>query len=507
MFSPRRTGARKRSHGRLKASPPMRTQIDKVYEPQRFEPHGPSGGSTTESSAPARKTPAVPSRSSSRRRTSPARSTWATCSNHTEIDVVVRWQRMLGDNTLWLPGTDHAGIATQMVVERQLAEEGINAPRPRPRGVRGARLGVEGAIRRHHQEADDPPRRQLRLDARALHPGRRPLARRPRSLRAPLRRGLIYRGEYMVNWCPRCQTALSDLEVDARGNAGQPLAHRLSGERHATASWSSPPRGPRRCSATPRSPSIPRTSATSTCTARPCMLPLMDREIPIILDDLADPEVRHRRGEGHARARSERLRSRQAPQPAADQGHRRDGKMTAAAGPYAGLDRFEARKRVVADLEAHGLLVKIEDYTLSARHAASAARPSVEPLVSTQWFVKTKPLAEPAIARRGRRPHPASFPSNWSKTYFDWMYNIRDWCISRQLWWGHRIPAWHCERMRRDHRGARRRRRRARTAARTTSSRTPMCSTPGSAPGSGRSRRSAGPTRPRTWRRSTRRRC
>ena len=117
--------------------------------------------------------------------------------------------------------------------------------------------------------------------------------------------------------------------------------------------------------------------------------------------------------------------------------------MTAEAGPYAGLDRFEARKRVVADLEAHGLIEKIEDYTAERRQAASAARPWSSRCVSTQWFVKMKPLAEPAIEAVETGASNSS-PANWSKTYFEWMYNIRDWCISRQLWWGHRIPAWHC---------------------------------------------------------------
>ena len=161
---------------------------------------------------------------------------------------------------------------------------------------------------------------------------------------------------------------------------------------------------------------------------------------------------------------------------------------------------------MVADLEELGLLVKIEDHRAAARHAASAARPPVEPLVSTQWFVKTKPLAETAIrvVEDGRIQ---LVPENWTKTYYEWMYNIRDWCISRQLWWGHRIPAWHCQRCgemtvaREDPTDV------PALRLRRTSSRIPTCSTPGSAPGCGRSRRSAGPIRPTISRRSIRPRC
>ena len=171
--------------------------------------------------------------------------------------------------------------------------------------------------------------------------------------------------------------------------------------------------------------------------------------------------------------------------------------MTAAAGAYAGLDRFEARKQVVADLEERGALVKIEDYALSLGKCQRCKTP-VEPLVSTQWFVKTKPLAEKAIeaVETGRIEF---VPANWTKTYFEWMYNIRDWCISRQLWWGHRIPAWHCGEcheivVAREDAGHVPALRLGRTW-----SRIPTCSTPGSAPACGRFPRSAGPTRPRTW--------
>ena len=169
--------------------------------------------------------------------------------------------------------------------------------------------------------------------------------------------------------------------------------------------------------------------------------------------------------------------------------------MTAAGGPYAGLDRFEARKRVVADLEALGLLEKIEDYTLSLGNC-ERCKTVVEPLVSTQWFVR--PSRSPKKPSRRSRPERIEFiPENWIKTYNEWMYNIRDWCISRQLWWGHRIPAWYCDAC-----GeiivAREAPASCPRADRRSSCRIPTCSTPGSAPASGPSPRSAGPTKPTT---------
>ena len=223
----------------------------------------------------------------------------------------------------------------------------------------------------------------------------------------------------------------------------------------------------------------------------------MDREIPIILDELADPKF----GTGVVKVT-----------PAHDPNDFEAGKrhnlpkikvidenghMTAAAGAYAGLDRFEARKQVVADLEKLGLIEKIEDYALSVGKC-QRCKTVVEPLISTQWFVKIKPLAEPAIAAV-ESGSIVFIPENWTKTYYEWMYNIRDWCISRQLWWGHRIPAWHCQELPGDHRGARGARK-MRVRRPRASSRIRTCSIPGSARRCGRSRRWAGRTRPRTLR-------
>jgi valyl-tRNA synthetase len=421
-------------------------QIDAIYEPGRFEPHwaqwwidrgvfragfrgGASGGAKTFSLV-------IP----------PPNVTGSLhighMLEHTEIDVTIRWHRMLGENTLWLPGTDHAGIATQMVVERSLAEQGI----------RRQDLGREKFEQRvwewKAQYGDTIKRQMIRLGASCdwsrerftLDPG---LSAAVREVFVRLyEKGLIYRGEYMVNWCPRCQTAISDLEVshaDVQGHLWH-IRYPVNGMTNRFL-----------VVATTR----PETMLGDTAVAvnakderyfdlhgETVQLPLMDREIPIILDDLADPAF----GSGAVKVT-----------PAHDPndfeaGRRHNlpkiqviderGFMTPEAGPYKGEDRMDARRHVVADLETRGLIAKIEDYPMSIGKCARC-QTVVEPLVSTQWFVRTKPLAEKAIdvVESGRIQF---VPPNWVKTYYEWMYNIRDWCISRQLWWGHRIPAWHC---------------------------------------------------------------
>ena len=255
-------------------------------------------------------------------------------------------------------------------------------------------------------------------------------------------KGLIYRGEYMVNWCPRCQTAISDLETAHEETAGHLWHIRypvVGTDRYLIV-------------ATTR----PETMLGDTAVAinarderytdlhgKTVRLPLMDREIPIILDDMADPEF----GTGVVKVT-----------PAHDLNDFEAGKrhslpmiqvidesarITAAGGAYAGLDRYEARKRVVEDLEKLGLLDSIQDYNLSVGKC-SRCKTVVEPLVSKQWFVKTKPLAAKAIAAVDEK-RIEIIPENWVKTWNEWMHNIRDWCVSRQLWWGHRIPAWYCD--------------------------------------------------------------
>ena len=422
-------------------------QIEKVYEPQRFEPHWAQwwidSGIFHASNKPS---PCVFSLV-----IPPPNVTGSLhighMLEHSEIDVTIRWHRMRGDNTLWLPGTDHAGIATQMVVERKLAEEGID------RRTLGREKFVERVWEWKAQYGDRIKRQMIRLGASCdwsrerftLDPG---LSRAVREVFVRLyEKGLIYRGEYMVNWCPRCQTALSDLEVKNIETQGH-LWH----IRYPVTANSALTGGPETVVvATTR----PETMLGDTAVAvnakdpryfhlhgRTVDLPLMNRQLPVILDDLADPQF----GTGAVKVT-----------PAHDPNDFEAGKrhnlprikvidelghMTAAAGPYAGLDRFEARRRIVEDLERLGLLEKIEPYTLAVGRC-DRCKTIVEPLLSTQWFVRMKPLAEKAIAVVETK-RILFIPENWTKTYFEWMYNIRDWCISRQLWWGHRIPAWHC---------------------------------------------------------------
>ena len=418
-------------------------QIDKVYEPQRFEPHWAqwwidSGIFRASNKAGESVFSLV---------IPPPNVTGSLhighMLEHTEIDVTVRWHRMRGDNTLWLPGCDHAGIATQMVVERKLAEEGLD------RRTMGREKFEQRVWEWKAQYGDTIKRQMIRLGASCdwsrerftLDEG---LSRAVREVFVRLfEKGLIYRGEYMVNWCPRCLTAISDLEVahsDVEGHMWH-IRYPVNGMPSRSL-----------VVATTR----PETMLGDTAVAinakdaryldlhgKTVQLPLMDREIPVILDDLADPEF----GTGVVKVTP-------AHDPNDFEAGRRhnlpkiqvideNGRMTAAAGPYSGLDRFEARKRVVADLQSQGLLVSIENYALSLGQCCRC-KTVVEPLVSTQWFVKTKPLAEKAIqaVESGRIEF---IPANWSKTYYEWMYNIHDWCISRQLWWGHRIPAWHCQ--------------------------------------------------------------
>jgi valyl-tRNA synthetase len=360
---------------------------------------------------------------------------------HTEIDVTIRWRRMRGDRTLWLPGTDHAGIATQMVVERKLAEEGLSR----------REMGREAFVRRvwaWKEEYGGNIKRQMKQlgascdwtrERFTMDPG---LSRAVREVFVRLfEKGLIYRGEYMVNWCPRCHTALSDLEVvreETQGNLWH-IRYPVKGlDRHLVVATTRPETmlGDTGVAINPADERYREFHGKSV------VLPLMNREIPVILDELADPKF----GTGVVKVT-----------PAHDPndfeaGKRHnlekikvigdDGRMTAEAGAYAGIDRFEARRKVIADLEDMGLLQKVEPYPL-ALGRCQRCKTVVEPLVSTQWFVKTKPLAEPAI-RAVEDGRIRITPENYTKTYYEWMYNIRDWCISRQLWWGHRIPAWYC---------------------------------------------------------------
>jgi valyl-tRNA synthetase len=360
---------------------------------------------------------------------------------HSVIDAAIRWRRMSGDNTLFLPGVDHAGIATQMLVERSLAAEGLTRQQ----------LGREEFVKRvwvWKEKYGSRITEQMKRIGDSCDWSRERFTLSPELSRAVLEafvrlyeRGLIYRGTYMVNWCPRCQTALSDLEVKHEDTEGTlwHIRYPLKDSARSLVVATTRPETMLGDTAVAVNPRDPRYSDLAGTTA---LLPLMNREIPIIFDDLADPQF----GTGVVKVT-----------PAHDPndleaGKRHnlphvkvigeDARMTAEAGPYAGLDRFAARKRVVADLDKLGLMEKIEPYPLAISKCDRCGT-IVEPLVSTQWFVKTKPLAAKVLAavNSGRI---VFVPENWNKTFFNWMENIRDWCISRQLWWGHRIPAWHC---------------------------------------------------------------
>ena len=360
---------------------------------------------------------------------------------HSVIDAASRWRRMSGYNTLFLPGVDHAGIATQMLVERSLAAEGLTRQQ----------LGREEFVKRVWEWKEKYGHRiteQMKRIGDSCDWNRERFTLSPGLSRAVLEafvrlyeRGLIYRGTYMVNWCPRCQTALSDLEVkheDTQGTLWH-IRYPLKDGSRSLVVATTRPETMLGDTAVAVNPNDPRYSDLAGTTA---MLPLMNREIPVIFDELADPQF----GTGVVKVTP-------AHDPNdLDAGKRHnlphvkvigeDARMTTAAGPYAGLDRFQARKRVVADLEKLGLMEKVEPYTLAISKCDRCGT-IVEPLISTQWFVKTKPLAAKVLdAVNGGRI--VFVPENWNKTFFNWMENIRDWCISRQLWWGHRIPAWHC---------------------------------------------------------------
>ena len=417
-------------------------QLEKVYEPQRFEPHWAQWWidegifhADVKSEAPVF-TLVIP----------PPNVTGSLhighMLEHSEIDCTVRWRRMRGDNTLWLPGMDHAGISTEMMVVRQLASEGTS------RDAIGREKFIERVWQWKEQYGGTIIHQMIRMGVSCdwsrerftMDPG---LSRAVREVFVRLwEKGLIYRGEYMVNWCPRCQTVLSDLEVKHEETPGHLWHIRypvVGTDRYLVVATTRPETmlGDTAVAINPRD------ARYFELHGKTVMLPLMDREIPIILDELADPTF----GTGVVKVT-----------PAHDPndfeaGKRHDlpkikvidenARMTTAAGRYAGVDRFEARKQVVADLEQLGLIEKIEDYTLSVGRC-ERTKDIVEPLISTQWFVKTKPLAEKAIevVESGKV---VFIPENWTKVYYEWMYNIRDWCISRQLWWGHRIPAWHCQ--------------------------------------------------------------
>jgi len=357
-------------------------------------------------------------------------------------DILARWKRMQGLRVLWVPGTDHAGIATQMVIERQLAKQGIDRKT----------LGREKFVERvwvWKREAKDTIQAQIKRLGCSLDWSRERFTLDPDLSRAVrhafvrlYREGLIYKGRYVVNWCPRCETAVSDLEVVHREVEGTlyRIRYDVSGVASGAVVATTRPETMLGDTALAIHPEDPRTAKLR---GKEAVLPILERRLPIVEDPIL---VDRQFGTGIVKVTP----SHDANDFAAGQRHGLpsvivigpDGKMTAEAGPYAGLDRFEARKQVVARLTAEKRLVGTEPHKM-ALGTCQRCDTVIEPYLSTQWFVKVGPLAEPAI-RAVEEGHVRFAPATWTKTYLEWMRNIHDWCISRQLWWGHRIPAFPC---------------------------------------------------------------
>jgi len=357
-------------------------------------------------------------------------------------DIMTRWHRMKGEPALWLPGFDHAGIAAQVVVEQLLTEEGLNRhqlgrQKFLDRMYRWAekcrqtiseqhqRLGISCDWSRERFTLDEGPSRAVRTVFVRLY-----------------EKGLIYRGERIINWCPRCATALSDLEVDHKDVTGHLyyVNYPLAEDDHKFITI-----------ATTRPETIlgdtavavnPNDKRFSDILGKKVILPAVNRAIPILADEAVNPDF----GTGAVKITPSH-------DPVDFEVSQRQGlplinimnpdaTMNKNAGPYAGLDRFSCRDAILSDLEKDGLLVKIEPYSHSIGHC-QRCQTVIEPVASKQWFVKMTPLAQPAIAVV-TGGDTKIIPEHFTKVYLNWMENIRDWCISRQLWWGHRIPVWYC---------------------------------------------------------------
>ncbi len=365
---------------------------------------------------------------------------------HTESDILIRWHRMRGDRVLWIPGTDHAGIATQMLVERQVVSEGTT----RQAMGREAFVNRVWEWRRHYGGAILGQMKRLGASV----DWQREYFTMDENLSVAVREAfvrlyeqeLIYRGAYIVNWCPRCQTAISDLEVVYDEHKGH-----LWEIRYPVLDDGGKESGEFLTVATTRPETMlgdvavaihPEDERYLHLHGKKLRLPLVGREIPVILDEWVSRDF----GTGAVKVT-----------PAHDPndfalGQRHhlpsinvmddSAHINAEGGVYAGLERFAARRKIVADLEEQGLLAGVKDHINNVGHC-DRCKTVVEPRLSLQWFVKIQPLADRAIAAV-KDGHITFTPEMYEKTYLNWMENIHDWCISRQLWWGHRIPAWHC---------------------------------------------------------------
>lgn len=359
-------------------------------------------------------------------------------------DILVRMKRMQGYDTLWLPGTDHAGIATQTRVEQKLREE---------QGLSRYDLGRERFLEQvwaWKEQYADTIRQQwakmgLSLDySRERFTLDEGLSRAVREVFVRLyEKGLIYRGKYIINWDPAARTALSDIEVEYKEVQGRlyHLEYPLKdGSGKITVATTRPETmlGDTAVAVHPEDPRY------KDLIGKTLILPIIGREIPIIADEYVDPEF----GSGAVKITPAHdpndfevgLRHNLPQVLVMDE----SGKMNENAGRYQGMDRFECRKQLVKDLEEQGVLIKIEEHVHQVGHSERTGV-VVEPYLSTQWFVKMEPLAKAAIEAQRSGRGVKFVPERFEKIYLNWIENVRDWCISRQLWWGHRIPAWHCE--------------------------------------------------------------
>jgi valyl-tRNA synthetase len=362
--------------------------------------------------------------------------------NNTLQDILARWKRMCGCEVLWMPGTDHAGIATQNVVERQLAAEGLD------RHAIGREEFID-RVWKWREESGGQIIEQLKRLGASCDWGRERFTM-DEGLSTAVREvfvrlyedDLIYRANRLINWCPRCHTALSDLEVEHEDKKGHLWHLRypvLGTDRHLVVATTRPETmlGDTAVAVHPED------ERYQDLIGKKVLLPLVNREIPIVADDYVDKDF----GSGAVKIT-----------PAHDfndfeLGKRHDleqinildesGVINENGGLYQGQERYEARANVVADLENLGLLEKIDDYSNSVGECYRC-KTVIEPYLSLQWYVKVGPLAEEAI-KAVQQGDTRIIPQQWEKTYFEWMFNLQDWCVSRQIWWGHRIPVWYCD--------------------------------------------------------------
>jgi len=362
--------------------------------------------------------------------------------DNTLQDILIRWRRMQGYNTLWMPGTDHAGIVTQLIVENKLRAEGTSRQELGRekflqriwQWVEESRGTIIGQLKRLGSSCDWQ-RERFTLDeglSRAVH----------EAFVRLYKDGLIYRGSYIVNWCPNCRTAVSDLEVEHEEEAGNlyyiQYALKNSDEHLVIATTR-----PETMLGDTAVAVHPKDERYQNVVGKSAILPILGRELPIIADEYVDIEFGtgalkvtpahdandFEIGQRHALAQVVAMNE--------------DGTMSAETGKFEGMDRFDCRRKLIEELGEKGYLLKVEDYMVPiGRHDRCGI--IIEPYVSLQWFVKMKPLAEKAIAaaESGRVKFT---PEREEKRFYEWMYNIKDWCISRQIWWGHQIPIWYCQ--------------------------------------------------------------